>query len=166
MIKYNDYELLYLVNECDEEAERILYTKYTNLIKARVNRFRIQDRYRDDFIQEGLYMLYVAIKTYDEYRGMSFNKYFDLILQRKFMKILAKEKNYFYKVTLTGDVAMLKEDEGFVYEEEITNLSEFEKEVLAYKKMNYRPKDIAAILSCDVKKVYNSICRIKKKINA
>ena len=28
MIQYNDYELLYLMSEFDEEAERILFEKY------------------------------------------------------------------------------------------------------------------------------------------
>ena len=80
MTQYNDYELLYLMNEFDEEAERIFFEKYTNLIKTRVNKFGIKSRYREDFVQEGLYMLVVAIRTYNEYSNKTFNKYFDLIL--------------------------------------------------------------------------------------
>ena len=44
MIQYNDYELLYLMNEFDEEAERLLFEKYTNLIKSRIYKFGIKER--------------------------------------------------------------------------------------------------------------------------
>ena len=36
MIQYNDYELLYLMNEFDEEAERILVEKYLSVIYYRI----------------------------------------------------------------------------------------------------------------------------------
>lgn len=164
MIQYNDYELLYLMSEFDEEAERIFFEKYSNLIKARVHKFKIKSRYFDDFVQEGYYMLLVAIRTYDEYAGKSFNKYFDLILQRKFIKIIAKERHYFYDVDLKEDTPIIKDPNSFQYEiMESTKFSPFEEKVLILRKKKYRPKEIADILQCDVKVVYNCICRIKKK---
>ena len=72
MIQYNDYELLYLMNEFDEEAERILFEKYTNLIKAKIRKFKVKSRYKDDFMQEGYYMLMIAIRTYDEFSNKTF----------------------------------------------------------------------------------------------
>lgn len=166
MTQYNDYELLYLMNEFDEEAERIFFEKYTNLIKTRVNKFGIKSRYREDFVQEGLYMLVVAIRTYNEYSNKTFNKYFDLILQRKFIKLLEKDKYYIEEVELNCEDNAIKDPTSFSYEEiEETQYSEFEQKVMLLKKQNYKPREIAKILECDSKSVYNCLCRIKKKYN-
>lgn len=164
MIQYNDYELLYLMNEFDEEAERIFYDKYTNLIRMRIYKFRIKDRYQDDFLQEGLYMLFVATKTYNDYSKKTFNKYFDLILQRRFARLLSQEKHYFYNVDLQEDELMLADPNTFVYDDiNYSSLSALEEKVLEMKKRNYRPQEMANILKCDVKSVYNCLCRIKNK---
>lgn len=166
MIQYNDYELLYLMNEFDEEAERILFEKYTNLIKAKIRKFKVKSRYKDDFMQEGYYMLMIAIRTYDEFSNKTFNKYFDLILHRKFMRIISKEKNYFNSVEFSDDETIIKDSNSFSYNNvEIGNLSSFEEEVVYFKKRNYKPREIAKILQCDVKSVYNCLCRIKNKYN-
>lgn len=166
MIQYNDYELLYLMNEFDEEAETIFYNKYTNLIKARIYKFNIKDRYREDFLQEGLYMLFRAVRTYDEFSNKSFNKYFDLILQRKFMNLLSKENKYYYNVETIQDGDSLCDPTGFVYfDYNNYKFSKLEEKVLYLRERNYRPKEIAEVLDCDIKIIYNCICRIKKKYN-
>ena len=90
--KYNDNELLYLMREGSIEAEEIIYKKYIFLIHKRISTFKIQKRYRDDFFQEGLMCLNVAINTYCDMYKKSFNKFFDLILQRKFIALLKKDQ--------------------------------------------------------------------------
>ena len=168
MIQCNDYELLYLMNEFDEEAERILVEKYLSVIYYRIKTFKIKTRYIEDFVQEGLFLFYNAVRIYDQSSRKTFFKYFDMILRRRFVKLIEKEKNYFYDVDLISDLNMLKEPEVFEYErEEIDKdlFSSFEKKVLELTKKNYKPKEIADILQCDVKRIYNCICRIKSKIN-
>ena len=54
MYQYNDYELLYLISEHDENALDIMYHKYMPLIKARIAAFRIKRYNQEDFFQEGL----------------------------------------------------------------------------------------------------------------
>lgn len=166
MIQYNDYELLYLMNEFDDEAERILYDKYSNLIKMRIYKFKIKDRYRDDFLQEGLFMLFKATQTYNQFSNKTFNKYFDLILQRRFTRLISQEKQYFYNVDLQENEIVLADPNSFSYDE-IENIaySSFEEKVLELRKRNYRPKEIAKKLECDIKSIYNCICRIKNKYN-
>lgn len=65
----NDYEMLYLIGEKDEEAERILYGKYRNLIIKLAPKFLPYVTSRggefDDLIQEGYIGLYSAIKNYE-----------------------------------------------------------------------------------------------------
>lgn len=166
MIQYNDYELLYLMNEFDEEAEKILIEKYSVLIRFRIRKFRVKDRYIDDFMQEGLYMLLIAAKTYNEMSEKTFTKYFDLILQRKFQRLIEQEKNYFYNVDLIEDINSLREPNVFIYEhDKQESFSTFEEKVLKYQKKNYRPREIAQFLNCDIKSVYNCLYRIKEKYN-
>ena len=168
MIQYNDYEVLYLMSEFDEEAERIFYEKYLSMIKSGVCKLNVKDRYRDDYIQEGLYMLMVAIRTYDVNSDKTFNRYFELILMRRLKRLLLKERNYLNSVELIEDEQILCEPKKFVYlnneENEESFLSTLEKQVLILKEKNYRPKDIAKALNCDVKSIYNCLYRIKEKI--
>lgn len=168
MNHYNDYELLYMINEFDEEAESILYSKYKNLINKRMSDFKIRVDRREDFMQEGLFVLSNAIRSYNEYCNKTFNKYFDLLLQRRFINILRNEKMYFYNVVLREDDSFIYESNTFTYNEydyfKVNGLSEFEKEVLKLKNRNYRPKEIAIKLQCDIKSIYNCLCRIKTKI--
>ena len=168
MIQYNDYELLYLMNEFNEDAEKIFYDKYLSMIKSNVNKLNVKERYKDDYIQEGLYMLMVAIRTYDVNSEKTFNKYFELILRRRLIRLLSKEREYLYNVDLIENEYTICEPNEFVYDDEETikesSLSSFEMQVLLLKEKNYRPKDIAKVLSCDVKTIYNCLYRIKDKI--
>jgi DNA-directed RNA polymerase specialized sigma24 family protein len=112
-------------------------------------------------------MLLIAIRTYDENCGKTFNKYFEMILIRRLYRLISREKTYLNDVELIDDEYVLSEPNVFVYEDSFNvdeNLSTLEKKVLILKEKNYRPKDIANKLGCDVKSVYNCLCRIKDKI--
>lgn len=167
--KYNDNELLYLFSEGIEEALEILFDKYVGLINKRISAFKIQFRFRDDFFQEGMMALLSAIRTYCDLYNKTFNKYFDLILQRRFIKIMKSEKNYIYRVVLYDDYSILpvklQEDIEYEYEPEVKlgMLSKKEKEVYLLAKERYNIKEISDKLNIDVKAVYNCLYRIKKK---
>lgn len=169
----NDYELLYLIENNHEEALEILYRKYDNLIKARIKGFKIKQKNYDDFYQEGLLSLDKAIKTYDDKYGKSFNKYFDLILQRRFIQILKKEQKHFYNTVYVEDFYDVVEECSVPYNieyEETTEeicklLSDFEKKVFECRiKKNLKTADTAALLNCSVRQVYNAMLRIRQKV--
>ena len=113
-------------------------------------------------------MLMVAIRTYDVNSEKTFNKYFELILRRRLIRLLSKEREYLYNVDLIENEYTICEPNEFVYDDEEkikeSSLSSFEMQVLLLKEKNYRPKDIAKVLSCDVKTIYNCLYRIKDKI--
>lgn len=167
--KYNDNELLYLFSEGIEEALEILFDKYVGLINKRISAFKIQIRFRDDFFQEGMMALLTAIRSYCDMYNKTFNKYFDLILQRRFIKIMKSEKNYIYRVVLYDDYSLLplklNEEVDSSYENEVRLglLSKKEKEVYLLVKENCSIKEISEKLNVDVKSVYNCLYRIKKK---
>mgnify|MGYP000909807808 FL=1 len=109
MYQYNDFELLYLIRENCDIALDIMFQKYIPLINARIKTFHIKKRNRDDFFQEGLICLHKAISTFREDKNKTFTRYFDLILQRRFIQILKKENKNFYDVELVGDGELLSE---------------------------------------------------------
>lgn len=130
---YNDYELLYLIREKSDEALEIMYRKYTPLIRKRILDFRIQVNH-EDFFQEGLLALDIAIRRYIDLYDKTFNKYFDLILQRRFIQILRKQEKHYYNVyNLESPEMLYEETEQYDYtpvDLPLGSLSEFEKEVL------------------------------------
>ena len=72
----NDYELLYLIAEKDENAYNSIYTKYSNMIKIQARKMYRKSKYLgisyDDIYQAGLYGLAMAINNYDEKEGVLF----------------------------------------------------------------------------------------------
>lgn len=166
-IKYNDYELLYLVDEGESAATELLIRKYINLIYKRVSGYKIKSKNFDDFIQEGLMALMKAINTYSPIYNKTFTKYFDLILQRRITSIINKESDYFYNVTLVEDFYGEVQEQIFTYNDEVYDfeLNDFEKEVFKLRFLrNFKPNDISLYLNCDLKKIYNTIYIIKEKI--
>lgn len=171
--KYNDFELLYLISEGEDFAFEILCDKYKYLIIQRIRDYRIKSKYFDDYLQEGFLVLITAMKTYDSYVfRKTFNKYFDLLLQRRFQRLLKNESNFFYNVILMEYPELIEDEEGvgeslFVREEPLDFnqdiFSDIEKEVSKYLANGLKPREIASELKCDVKKIYNAIDRIKIK---
>ncbi|MDD4000325.1 MAG: sigma-70 family RNA polymerase sigma factor [Bacilli bacterium] len=170
MYHYNDYELLYLIAEHDEIALDIMYSKYTPLIKARIYGFRIKPYNQEDFFQEGLWMLFRAIQTYRPNSRKTFNKYFDLILQRHFIHLLRKESKHFYNVELIENVDFIKEEKEAKPDLDLDLLislckfSKFEMQVLELQRQNYSSKEIANHIDCQIKQVYDATDRIKRKM--
>ena len=134
MIKYNDLELLYLVYEGEKEAYDMLFDKYFGLIYKRAIGFKIKSKNFDDFIQEGLMSLDVAIHSFNPIFGKSFTRYFDMILQRRFIAILRKESGYFYNVTLVSTYDAVEEDHP-IYNSKILDFdfTDFEKKVFSLR---------------------------------
>ena len=76
MSKYkeeNDYELLYLVSENNEDAKDIFFEKYDNLIKMKAIKYKsfVESKGFDfnDILQEGRLGLSQAIKDYQEQKN-------------------------------------------------------------------------------------------------
>ncbi len=165
--KYNDSELLYLMFDGDDIALGILFRKYSYLIHKRLHLFRIAKKNYEDFFQESLMALNDAINTYAEIYGKTFNKYFDLILQRRIINLLRKEQNYYYKVTLVDDFYGQLEEKVAVYAPDIivNKLDDIESVVYELRFVKkYKASQIANILKCETKKVYNLIYLVKQKM--
>ncbi len=165
---YNDNELLYLISENDDEALEKLIEKYKPLIKSKIYLFNIEDSKKDDALQIGMETLYKAIEFFQTEQRMSFNRFFELLLERKFIDMYRHDKqrnNIIYDDEIVNkaiDSYTIKETEKYYYFK--NELSELEKVV--FQKLYLEKKrisDIAKELSCDRKKVYDAINRIKRK---
>lgn len=160
----NDYELVYLIKtQKDSIAFDFLFQKYQKFIWKIIHLIHIDQKEQDDFFQEGILTLYKAAQTFDESKNKTFTRYFELILKRHFYQLIYKLPKY-----------LLYEDSNFMecfsyhetYDKEdfMENCSDFEKEIFQlYFIEKQAVKRISNELSCEHKKVYNAIFRIKEK---
>ena len=103
---YNDYELLYLINENDEIAKDILKRKYAPLIYEKSKEYYQRNHYDipsfsfDELINLGNSVLLRATKTYNEKENALFYTYFITCLAREFSLykrgLLAKKNQILY----------------------------------------------------------------------
>jgi RNA polymerase sporulation-specific sigma factor len=167
----NDYELLYLIGERNEDALALMIEKYQPMIVSKCFHFKIRSSERDDFIQEGNLMLLHAIKIFDPSFQKSFTRFFELILTRKFMNLmtpLRKQLIYFseelfesmrVEETMTWH---LKEVHVTIAKEVLTP---FEFQIfLDHYQQAISISQIATIQLVSVKKVYNTLYQIKNKL--
>ena len=166
---YNDNELLYLISENDDEALEILIEKYKNLIRSKIKSFKFEKEVEKEYFLVGLEMLDKAIKLYQKEKNLSFNRFFEIILERKFIDLYRKEKStelLIYNNELIDQVIDYNTIEEKIKIDYFKfELSEFEK--LVYKEIYIEKRsveDTCLALNCERKRIYDAIARIKKKL--
>lgn len=171
LLKYNDYELLYLANLDGEEAQTILFDKYLFMIKKLISKFDILPQYRDDYEQEGLLMINKAIKTYKTNSQMSFTKYVEMLIYRRFIDLERSRKRKQEEIILDNEIDYIIDQprEALTLQEnlfcDLSVLSEVEKKVYELKYIHGKSnKKIALELQMNISQVYSASDRIKKKL--
>lgn len=85
--EYNDYELIYMVREQDDNSYGVLFQKYLPIIKRiACDYYRSYSTYGydlDDFIQEGYIGFQKAISSFDENKDILFYTFVVLCIHRK-----------------------------------------------------------------------------------
>jgi len=191
---YNDYELLDIIKDSDEEATNIMYKKYEPLINATAQRmFPYCKNYGleiSDLVQEGMLGLTNAINTFEESKDTLFYTYAKTCIERKIISASLKAgrlKHKFLNDSISFDKEIddtnmnleyfLKDkkenpDELISSEErkqEIIKIAEdeltgLEQQVFELKINGFEYKEIALILDKDVKSIDNALQRIKLKL--
>ena len=95
---YNDYELLYLINEGSEKALDLLFNKYDHLIRMIAKEYAPYGNKSSDLAQEFRMVLFRCIKCYNESCHVSFYTYFLISLNRKAKRVT---KNDYYTESKT-----------------------------------------------------------------
>ena len=108
--KYNDFELLYLVNEGNELALTIMFEKYEAYIaKLALNYVPHYDFRYDDLIQEGRMILFQCILRFNEYYDSSFFNFFSIAFKRRIIRLL--NNDYYNSHTLCEDATLYQAGE-------------------------------------------------------
>lgn len=171
---HNDYEVLYQIQEGNEEALQLMFEKYKTLISKKIYKFNLAYEY-DDIYQEGLMMLYKSIMTFDDQYEKTFTRYFEMNFERKLMTIVTKKRRrseifnsnelYIYEHNHnTGEKSVYFE----LYRKEIEKVLTKE-EYLVYtlrELKNYSINYISDHTSLKIKQIYNILHRSKTKIKA
>ena len=86
---YNDYELIYMVRDQDENSYGILFQKYLPIIKRiACDYYKSYSTYGydlDDFIQEGYLGFQKAVTSYNEHKDILFYTFVTLCVHRKIL---------------------------------------------------------------------------------
>lgn len=192
--KYNDYYLLDLIAENNEDALEILYKKYKIVIeiKARQN---IKNKFSgidlNDLIQEGMIGLNEAIRSFKLNKEVKFTTFATLCIDRKMKTYLIKQNRNKHKLlneSLSLDyvatdsdeplVSFIAENSNYTPENIVVNiemrqelydkikriLTPFELEVLDLKINGFNYREISNVLSKEIKAIDNALQRIKNKI--
>ena len=190
---YNDYELVDLAQEFNEDAIAIMYEKYRPIIYSKCNKYKsfIKGIEFCDLVQECYIVFDYAIKNFNQDKDNMFYTYLNVCLDRHLINQYRKSINVKNKVlndalsldmTLDNDENSMDyfieddsknpelememfEDYCELYNNIIGKLTSLEECVFMLKIQNFDYKEIAEILDKDSKSIDNAIQRIKIKIN-
>lgn len=184
--EYNDYELIYLIKEENEEAILIMMDKYEPLIRSIASYYAINyKRYKveyDDLVQEGRIGLLQAIKNFDDKKEVLFYTFALLCIKCKMLNYLRSSqsiKNYplLSSCSLDDKVIDTLSDkrsniDDIIGEKEIEekiinfkNSLDFDDSLIFELKFNgFSYKDISVFLDINIKRVDNRLLFIREKL--
>lgn len=169
---YNDFEIIDLINQGNEEALELMFEKYKYLVAKKISSFNLTDEF-DDCFQEGMIVLYKSVRKFNDSHNKSFTRYFETNLEHHFISIVRSRRRHirFMIEKLPRLVEYeVEEREREIYtpaeiEGAISLLSSFEREVFQSRFIEGKNvQDTARQTGSTVKKVYNAVDRIRKKI--
>lgn len=173
-LKHNDFEIINLSRQGNDEALTLLFEKYTPMIYKKIDLFNLNYE-RDDMFQEGLMLLHKSLMKYNDKFGKTFTRYFEMNLERKLISIINKKVRR-YEI-FNKNVEFLYESNHDKGENSVyfnLYLKELKKiltktEILVYtlrELENYSIEYINTQHGLGDKVIYNSLYRAKAKIKA
>ena len=185
-MQYNDYELICLAREGNEDAVNIIYQKYKPIIVSKSKDAIVRANHHgieiSDIMQEGFIGLEEAINGFSEKDNTSFYTFAVLCINRQIINYLRKTtggKDKILNEAVTIDEYVERnmkdgfdtefsfismEDEKRITKIITKNLTDFENNVFKLKINGYSFDEIANTLNKDIKSIYNTFHRIKMKI--
>lgn len=188
--KLNDYELINLAKESDDESKNIIIEKYMPLINKMASKMFVfcknNGLEKSDLIQEGMIALTNAIESFDNTKDTIFYTYATACIQRKLISEIIKanrNKNKILNESISYDndknsiVNFLKDENAnpediIIDSVDLSNtykritkvLTDYENQVFELLINGFKYKEIATMLEKDEKSIDNAIQRIKLKI--
>ena len=189
-----DSELLYLVSERSEEANRTIFEKYKPVIDYYSKKYLgyVEDKGLDynDLFQEGLIGLDSAINSYKEQKDIKFSTFAFICLKRKIFTAvknasrkkhsilndsysldyqLENDKNNFSNLVYSSeasieDLLVSKENLEFFNKRVSEELTNFEKQVYELRINDFSYDEIANTLDKTYKSIESALFRIRIKL--
>lgn len=190
---YNDNELIYLIYDFNEDANRILHEKYYKIIKIKVAKYRALAKRIGldtcDLMQEGLLGLEEAINSYRDNKDMKFSSFANMCIERQILSVVnyhSRKKHTFlndscsidaedekgrtmldYSLKSDTDPLMMmekEEEKNSIYDLMTKDLSKLEKEVFELKLNGLDYREIARLLNKSYKSIDSALQRIRVKL--
>ncbi len=185
-----DEELCQLAVSGNRQAEEILVTRYTRLVRTCARPFFLVGGDSEDLIQEGMVGLIKAVREYDAAKTASFRTFAELCIRTRLYSVLrnaARDKHaplnqsvpldapFFDSNSYTSGTNNLaqRNPEDFLIDREHTaallsgvrkQLSEFEAKILGYYLDGLSCREIAETVGKPPKSVDNAVQRIRRKV--
>lgn len=86
-----DEQLLFLIKHGKKDPFEVLLMRYYPLVGKSTQGFFLRGYDQDDFCQEARVIFYHAVKTYDETKGFTFGKFYQLALRNHFFSLVRKD---------------------------------------------------------------------------
>lgn len=189
----NDYELLYLISENNEEANELIFKKYNPIIEYYAKKYLplVSNKGIDynDLYQEGLIGLNAAIEGYKDQKNIKFSTFAFICIKRKILsaiRIASRKKHsilndsYSIEDNINSDnmtyYDVISDDDNIedkIINKEMkeefnkrlsTDLTFFEREVYNLRINGFSYDEIAKALNKTIKSVECTISRIKVKL--
>lgn len=181
-MQYNDYELVALAKEGNEDAISLIYQKYKPIVVSKSKDAIVVASHHgieiNDIMQEGYIGLEEAIKNFNENDNTTFYTFATLCINRQIINYLRKcsrGKNRILNDAIAIDEmtdGSFKDDFDLemnfvskdIVKDAIKDLTDFEYKVFKMRIDGYSYNETAKYLNKSVKSIYNTFHRIKEKI--
>ena len=88
MTEQTDEQLIARIRKGDNEAERLLYERYKQLVRSRAHSYFLIGADHEDLVQEGMLGLYKAVCEYNEEKAASFKSFAELCVTRQILSAI------------------------------------------------------------------------------
>lgn len=182
-LKYNDYELLYMIRQKDETAFTILINKYENLAWMLIYKYIGTCKtglLADDYMQMARLKLLQAVDDYREDQESSFCHYFCRIFRNHLIDCYRRRMHDLQPISLDFQIReddavyclmdfIEKPQENFAVSYEFAHrlktqkaqLKPLEKQIVDLRALGYTYRQIADILNVNIKKVDNTLQKVR-----
>ena len=182
--KYNDYELLYMVRESNDDIKDLLYGKYQPVLRKISSDFYEKYKYYgyeyEDFYQEAVIAFERAIINYDENKESLFYTFVNLCIKRaliSFCRNISNDKkniaNIYYSdiddniisdTSIDLDRTVINNELMITIRRYLLNLSLDYSSILELKINGFSYREIAILLDIPTSTVEYRIRKIRKKL--
>ena len=177
--KMADEKLVALIREGADNAFNELAERFTKTVIVRSSKYNSVSLTREDWVQEGMIGLLMAVRSFNANRGVSFATYANVCIENRLRSVCKKasgNSNAPLNESLTLDDAVVPpdvsteesyirhEDSRFLTEKFFSILSVREKKVIDYYIAGFSYQEIALKLNMSEKSVDNALCRAKSKL--